>query len=56
MEDAWELYAVSNQSTVGRSSCKILNLERTGMKRAVVTFKGAREKGAMTSVGCLGAS
>ena len=43
--------------TVRRSSCRTSkNLDNTTMKRVMVRFRGAREKGAMTLVECLGLS
>ena len=61
-ECAWELYLVSNQSsgapsthTVGRSSCKISKPKKVRQrKRAMVRFRGVREKGTMGFVECLG--
>ena len=42
--------------TVGRSSCKISKPKNTATKRAMVRFRGAREKGAMAFVELLGFS
>ena len=43
--------------TVRRSSCRTFkNLDNTTLKRAMVMFRGAREKGAITLVECLGVS
>ena len=60
----WELYLASNQSsrapsmhTVGRSSCKISKTKKCGdEERAMVRFRGARQKGSMAFVECLGVS
>ena len=58
------LYLAPNQSsrapsthTVGRSSCKIYKTqESASTKRAMVRFRGAREKGAMAFVEYVGFS